>query len=68
MIKTAKNGGLEKVVLNEPLDFICRDLPGIKNTPIKFDGSAFGDPKGNELEPNMARFEEMAGNTRVRST
>ncbi len=43
----AKDGGLQKVVLNEPLDFICRDLPGIKNSPVIFDGEAFGDPTGN---------------------
>ncbi len=43
----AKDGGLQKVVLNEPLDFICRDLPGIKNSPVIFDGEAFGDPEAN---------------------
>ena len=42
-----KDGGLHKVVLNEPLDYFCRDLVANKNTPVKFDGGAFGDPTGN---------------------
>ena len=43
----AKNGGLHKLVLNEPLDFLLRDVPSIKNFSIKFDGEAFGDPTGS---------------------
>ncbi len=42
-----KDGGLYKVVLNEPLDYLCKEFAQNKNLPVKFDGEAFGDPKEN---------------------
>lgn len=49
----AKDGSLQKIVLNEPLDYLCKDFLQIKNFSIKFDGEAFGEPSTKELETNF---------------
>ena len=50
-----QNGALEKVTLNEPLDYLCRDLFPNKNISIKFDGEAFGDSTGNRTPISRMR-------------
>ena len=39
-----KDGAIVRAVLNQPLDYIFRDLPRIKNNPVIFDGVALGRP------------------------
>ncbi len=52
-----KDGGLYKVVLNPPLDYLCRDLVQTKNSPVIFDGEAFGEPPSRNVEPHSRRAE-----------
>ncbi len=42
-----KGGGLHRVTLREPLDYLCREFVQNKNLSVQFDGEAFGDPTGS---------------------
>lgn len=50
-----KDGKLQKVVLNEPVDFLCRELKTNKKNAILFDSVFLGDPTGDRTPISRMR-------------